>query len=94
LDRLRERLAGRKISLELTDAARVHLVRTGYDPNYGARPLKRAIQKQIETRLGRMILKGEVKDGDHVLADFDSAIGELMSKPQREEHSHRDKPAA
>ncbi|HEX8985918.1 MAG TPA: ATP-dependent chaperone ClpB, partial [Bryobacteraceae bacterium] len=49
LGRLRARLAERHVRLELTDAARTHLVRSGYDPNYGARPLKRAIQKEIET---------------------------------------------
>ncbi len=53
LERLRARLAERHIALELTDAAREHLVRTGYDPTYGARPLKRAIQKEMETPLAR-----------------------------------------
>ncbi|MGE0128564.1 MAG: ATP-dependent chaperone ClpB [Blastocatellales bacterium] len=77
LDRLRRRLAERHINLELTDAARTHLVRAGYDPNYGARPLKRAIQREIETPLGRRILKGEVRDGQTVLVDFDPASGEL-----------------
>ena len=48
---------------QLTDAARTHLVRTGYNPTYGARPLKRAIQKEVETQLARLILKGEVRDG-------------------------------
>jgi ATP-dependent Clp protease ATP-binding subunit ClpB len=77
LDRLRQRLADRHIKLELTDAARTHLVRAGYDPSYGARPLKRAIQREIETPLGRRILKGEVRDGQTVLIDFDEASGEL-----------------
>ena len=58
LSRLRERLAERHITLELTDAARTHLVTTGYDPAYGARPLKRAIQHEIETPLGRLLLEG------------------------------------
>src|SRR5262249_36445979 len=53
LRRLSERLAERHITLELTDSAKGHLVRVGYDPNYGARPLKRAIQKEVETALGR-----------------------------------------
>ena len=52
LGRLRQRLEERHITLELTDAAREHLVRVGYDPAYGARPLKRTIQKEIETRAG------------------------------------------
>jgi ATP-dependent Clp protease ATP-binding subunit ClpB len=77
LDRLRQRLAERHISLELTDAARTHLVRMGYDPLYGARPLKRAIQREIETPLGRRILKGEVRDGQTVLVDLDQKSGEL-----------------
>jgi ATP-dependent Clp protease ATP-binding subunit ClpA len=59
---LRQRLADRHIRLTLTDAARTHLVKTGYDPVYGARPLKRAIQKQVETRLGRLIISGKVHD--------------------------------
>jgi ATP-dependent Clp protease ATP-binding subunit ClpB len=76
LDRLRARLADRHITLKLTDAARLNLVRTGFDPHYGARPLKRAIQKKVETPLGRMILKGEVRDGQQLLLDVD-AEGEL-----------------
>jgi ATP-dependent Clp protease ATP-binding subunit ClpB len=55
--------------LQLTEAAREHLAVTGYDPNYGARPLKRLIQKELETALGRLILKGEFKDGDTVTVD-------------------------
>jgi len=77
LGRLRQRLAERHISLELADAARTHLVRAGFDPNYGARPLKRAIQREIETPLGRRILKGEVRDGQTIFVDFDRASGEL-----------------
>jgi ATP-dependent Clp protease ATP-binding subunit ClpB len=77
LDRLRARLEERHITLQLTDAARSNLVRTGYDPNYGARPLKRAIQKKIETPLGRLLLKGTVKDGQTVLVDADGDAGEL-----------------
>jgi ATP-dependent Clp protease ATP-binding subunit ClpB len=77
LGRLRERLADRHITLELTDAARENLVHTGYDPSYGARPLKRAIQKKIETPLGRLLLKGEVKDGQKTVVDADPATGDL-----------------
>ena len=77
LGRLRARLADRHITLQLTDAARANLVRTGYDPNYGARPLKRAIQKKIETPLGKLLLKGEVRDGQRVLVDADGNSGEL-----------------
>src|SRR5262249_31888229 len=84
LDRLRQRLAERHISLDLTDAARTHLVRAGFDPNYGARPLKRAIQREIETPLGRRILKGEVRDGQTALVDFDRESGELKFIAQPE----------
>jgi ATP-dependent Clp protease ATP-binding subunit ClpB len=77
LGRLRARLADRHITLQLTDAARANLVKTGYDPNYGARPLKRAIQKKIETPLGKLLLKGEVRDGQRVVLDADGESGEL-----------------
>ncbi|MDQ6677670.1 MAG: ATP-dependent chaperone ClpB, partial [Acidobacteriota bacterium] len=77
LANLRQRLADRHIQLTLTEAARAHLVKTGYDPVYGARPLKRAIQKQIETRLGRLMIGGKVHDGEEVLVDYDSAKDEL-----------------
>jgi ATP-dependent Clp protease ATP-binding subunit ClpB len=77
LQRLRQRLADRHIELELTDAAKTHLVRTSYDPAYGARPLKRAIQKEIENALGRMLLKGEVRDGQTVVVDYDEHAREL-----------------
>ncbi len=70
---LRKRLADRHIELELTDRVRGHLVRSGYDPSYGARPLKRAIQREIETPLARRILGGEVRDGHRVVVDLDPA---------------------
>jgi ATP-dependent Clp protease ATP-binding subunit ClpB len=73
LNGLRKRLADRHIDLELTDRARGHLVRTGYDPAYGARPLKRAIQREIETPMARRILGGEVRDGQHVVVDLNPA---------------------
>ena len=76
LGRVRARLADRHITLTLTDAARGDLVRTGYDPRYGARPLKRAIQKKIETPLGKLLLQGTVKDGQAVTVDA-GAGGEL-----------------
>jgi ATP-dependent Clp protease ATP-binding subunit ClpB len=77
LSHLRQRLAERHITIELTDAAKEHLVRVGYDPVYGARPLKRAIQREIETPLGRLILQGEVRDGQHVVVDYDARQGRL-----------------
>ncbi len=78
LQRLRERLADRHITLELTEAAKTHLVRQGYDPLYGARPLKRALQKEVENILGRLILEGQVRPGQNVVGDFDAANGKLV----------------
>ncbi len=77
LGRLRHRLADRHIKLQLTPAARANLVRTGYDPHYGARPLKRAIQKKIETPLGRLLLKGEVRDGQTITVDAENLTSDL-----------------
>jgi ATP-dependent Clp protease ATP-binding subunit ClpB len=88
LERVRARLADRHITLTLTDAARLNLVRTGFDPHYGARPLKRAIQKKVETPLGRMILKGEVRDGQQLLVDVDPQ-GELTYAPAPEKTAAR-----
>jgi ATP-dependent Clp protease ATP-binding subunit ClpB len=69
---LRARLAERHLTLELSDAAKTRLVRTGYDPNYGARPLKRAIQREIETPLAKKILAGDVHEGQILFVDADS----------------------
>jgi ATP-dependent Clp protease ATP-binding subunit ClpB len=69
LGRLRQRLAERKITLELTDKAREHFANTGYDPVYGARPLKRLLQREIETTLARKILAGEVGEGARLVVD-------------------------
>ncbi len=77
LRRLRERLAGRRITLILSDAAKRHLVKAGYDPHYGARPLKRTIQKELETPLGRKILAGDIADGETVDVGYDETLGEL-----------------
>jgi ATP-dependent Clp protease ATP-binding subunit ClpB len=77
LGNLRKRLADRKINLILTDAAREHVVRVGYEPAYGARPLKRTIQREIETPLARMILEGKVKDDQTMQVGFDSKKGAL-----------------
>jgi ATP-dependent Clp protease ATP-binding subunit ClpB len=80
LARLRKRLEERHISLELTDAAKTHIVRTGHDPAYGARPLKRVLQKEIETALARLLLQGAIKDGQTVHVDYDGKRGELVFK--------------
>jgi len=64
LARLRKRLAARKITLELDDGARKWLADEGYDPVFGARPLKRVIQRALQNPLAEMLLAGEVMDGD------------------------------
>jgi ATP-dependent Clp protease ATP-binding subunit ClpB len=69
LGTLRARLAERHIELKLSEAAKTRLVRAGYDPNYGARPLKRAIQRQIETPLAKKIVSGDIHDGEAIWVD-------------------------
>jgi ATP-dependent Clp protease ATP-binding subunit ClpB len=69
LEQLRRRLEARHITLDLTPALVEHIARIGYEPDYGARPLKRAIQKELETPLSRALLEGRVRDGQHVIAD-------------------------
>ena len=69
LERLKKRLQEKNISLRLTDKAVDFLAEVGYDPVYGARPLKRAIQKKLETELARAILSGEIQDGQEVTAN-------------------------
>jgi len=71
LERLARRLAERKITLRLTEAAKRVISRRGYDPVYGARPLKRAIQQSIENPLAVEILKGRFPEGSEILADAD-----------------------
>ena len=80
LEDLRRLLADRKISLELTDAAKELLFTEGYDPNFGARPLKRAIQKLVQDLLALKILDGEVLHGDHVVVDADKKAGKMTFK--------------
>ncbi len=80
LEDLRRMLTDRKISLELTDAAKELLFTEGYDPNFGARPLKRAIQKLVQDPLALKILDGEVLHGDHVIVDADKKAGKMTFK--------------
>ena len=75
LARLRERLAERGLGLELTDAAKELLAEVGWDPTYGARPLKRAIQRLVENPLALRLLEGEFADGDTIRVDAEN--GEL-----------------
>ena len=78
LAHLRRLLEDRKITLELDDAARDWLGNEGYDPVYGARPLKRVIQRSLQNELAELILKGEIKDGDTVQVST-SALGLVIS---------------
>jgi len=71
LERLRQRLAERHITLELTEGAKDYFATTGYDPTYGARPLKRLLQREIETTLGRKLLAGEIGEHTRVVVDWD-----------------------
>jgi ATP-dependent Clp protease ATP-binding subunit ClpB len=94
---LLRRLEDRHIELELTDAARDHLVRVGYEPSYGARPLKRAIQKEVETPLARLLVEGTIRDHQHVLVDANrlssglrfEVIGPDSHSAPFESHDHR-----
>ena len=79
LERLRARLTERRISLSVTPAALRHLGQRGYDPVYGARPLKRLIQQQIETPMARQLVKGELRDGD--TATVDLTDGQIVIVP-------------
>ncbi len=83
LEDVRRLLADRKISLELTDAARELLFTEGFDPNFGARPLKRAIQKLVQDPLALKILDGEVLHGDHVIVDADKRVGKMVIQVSR-----------
>ena len=69
VDRLAKRLADRRLRLEVTDSAREWLALEGYDPAYGARPLRRLVQREIGDKLAKMLLAGEVHDGDTVVVD-------------------------
>jgi ATP-dependent Clp protease ATP-binding subunit ClpB len=82
LEDLRRMLAERKVSLEINDAAKRQLITQGYDINYGARPLKRAIQRLIQDPLAMKILDGEVLNGDHIVVDG-GADGRLEFQVER-----------
>ncbi len=67
---LRRRLADRQITLEITEPARLFIAREGFDPVFGARPLRRFIQREVETRIGRALVAGDVTDGSRVTVDL------------------------
>jgi ATP-dependent Clp protease ATP-binding subunit ClpB len=80
IDALAQRLAQRRIQVEVSDAAKEWLAMTGFDPAYGARPLRRLVQSAIGDTLSRALLAGEVADGDTVLVDLDDANDRLTVK--------------
>ncbi len=71
LKRLQKLLDEKKIKLNISDKAKVYIAKIGYDPQFGARPLKRVIQREIQNKLAYEILNGKIKDGDSVMIDFD-----------------------
>jgi ATP-dependent Clp protease ATP-binding subunit ClpB len=75
LDDLRARLGERQMKLEITDDARRFIAQQGYDPVYGARPLRRFISREVETRIGRALLIGDILDGAVIRIGY--ADGEL-----------------
>ena len=78
--KLEKRLLERRIGLKMTEKAKEFLAKEGFDPAYGARPLKRVIQKEIQDRLAIRILEGKFKEGDTVTVDMDGRKGELVFK--------------
>ena len=82
LRELNARLADRRISVTLTDSARERLATIGYDPTYGARPLRRAIQKHLQDPLALHILKGEYREGDSIVVDVDGNSGFSFRKSE------------
>ncbi len=77
-----ERLGEHGVSIELTQAARVWLAEQGYDPAFGARPLRRTLQKQVESPLSVKLLRGEFKEGDVVVVDYNEAEGLIFVKKE------------
>jgi ATP-dependent Clp protease ATP-binding subunit ClpC len=70
-----ERMGEQGLTVELTPAARTWLAKQGYDPSFGARPLRRAIQKYVESPLSVQLLRGDFPEGSHVLVDAEEANG-------------------
>ncbi|HXB46763.1 MAG TPA: AAA family ATPase, partial [Streptosporangiaceae bacterium] len=83
VQRLANRLSGRRLTLEVTPAAKEWLALTGFDPVYGARPLRRLIQSAIGDKLARGLIAGEIADGDLVLVDLDESSDALRVSSER-----------
>ncbi|MCS7223610.1 MAG: ATP-dependent chaperone ClpB [Armatimonadetes bacterium] len=84
LESIRKRLADRQIQLTVTDKARQHLAQVGYDPTFGARPLRRAVERLIANPLAKMLVSGQVTDGSHLFVDFNEEKGEMQFLPAAE----------
>jgi ATP-dependent Clp protease ATP-binding subunit ClpB len=88
---VRRRLADRRMTLELSDAARRHIAEQGYDPVYGARPLRRYIQREVETRIARALLAGDIHDGATIRLDVrDGELVVTWANPEDREATSRD----
>ena len=75
------RLADRKIEFDLTEAAKAEVVREGYDPAYGARPLRRTVQRRIENELAKRVLAGEFHEGEKIIVDFGDGSYAFRAEP-------------
>ena len=69
-----KRLADKELSIELTETAKNQIVEGGYDPNYGARPLKRYLQKHVETLAAKLMLQGDIGAGEKIIIDSEDGI--------------------
>ncbi|GHJ42576.1 ATP-dependent chaperone ClpB [Streptomyces sp. TS71-3] len=86
-DDLRQRLAERQITVDLTDDAREHIAQQGFDPVYGARPLRRYISHEVETLIGRALIRGDVQDGAAIRVDVrDGELTVTYDGPERRAH--------
>jgi ATP-dependent Clp protease ATP-binding subunit ClpB len=79
VDELGRRLHERRLTLEVTEGARAWLALSGFDPAYGARPLRRLVQREIGDRLAKAILAGDISDGDTVVVDTAADLEELTA---------------
>ncbi|MHA4814785.1 ATP-dependent Clp protease ATP-binding subunit [Streptomyces aculeolatus] len=87
LDRSRRRLRAQEVELKVTEAAKERLVALGHQPEFGARPLRRTLQRELDNRIANLLLDGSVRPGDTVLADVDEDSGELVCTLVRPEDS-------
>lgn len=81
---LRRRLADRNVHLQISENARLFIAQKGYDPDYGARPLKRYLQRELETKIGKSLIVGEVVEGSTSVVDSDD---EMLVVSRRDPHA-------